>query len=106
MPRQIITEVDLVGDDSSDQFDDNLLKHLTEELEKAANNLSLRSVKDVRVTFCTAGLIVPRRESDASVVRLCDLIGKWTPTRPLLPSGIRKRPGRQSTPGAHPILSG
>ena len=49
MPRKfaatIITEVEFVGSDSSDQSDENYLQHLTEELEKAATGLSLRSIK-------------------------------------------------------------
>ena len=61
MPRTfaatIITEVEFVGDNASDQFDENFLKHLTEELEKAASRLSLRAVKDVRVTFSTGGVM-------------------------------------------------
>jgi hypothetical protein len=63
MPRKfaatIITEVEFVGGDSSDQFDENYLKHLTEELEKAANGLSLRSIKGLRVTFCAGGVMRP-----------------------------------------------
>ena len=61
MPRTfaatIITEVEFVGDNASDQFDENFLKHLTEELEKAASRLSLRAVKDVRVTFSAGGVM-------------------------------------------------
>ncbi len=53
----IITEVEFVGSDSSDQFDQNFLKHLTEELAKAAGRISLRAVKDVRVTLCTGGVM-------------------------------------------------
>jgi hypothetical protein len=63
MPRKfaatIITEVEFVGGDASDQFDENFLKHLTEELEKAASRLSLRSLKGVRVTFCAGGVMRP-----------------------------------------------
>ena len=63
MPRTfaatIITEVDFVGGDSSDQADENYLKHLTEELEKAANHLSLRTIKGLRVTLCSAALMRP-----------------------------------------------
>ena len=53
----IITEVDFVGGDKSDQMDENFVKHLTEELEKAASRISLRSIKDVRVTFCAGGIM-------------------------------------------------
>ena len=63
MPRKfaatIITEVEFVGGDSSDQFDENYLKHLTEALEKAASRLSLRAIKDLRVTFCAGGVMRP-----------------------------------------------
>ena len=63
MPRTfaatVITEVEFVGSDSSDQFDQNFLQHLTEELEKAATRLSLRSIKGVRVTFCVGGVMRP-----------------------------------------------
>ena len=53
----IITEVEFVGGDSSDQADENYLKHLTEELEKAASRLSLRTIKGLRVTFCAGGVL-------------------------------------------------
>jgi len=63
MPRTfaatIITEVDFVGGDSSDQMDPNYLKHLTEELEKAASRISLRSIQGLRVTYCGGGLMRP-----------------------------------------------
>ena len=55
----IITDVEFVDGDSSDQFDQTYLKHLTEELEKAANEVSLRMIKDVRVTFCAGGVMRP-----------------------------------------------
>lgn len=63
MPRTfavtMITEVEFVEGDSSDLFDQNYLKHHTEELEKAANRLSLRTIKDLRVTFCGGGVMRP-----------------------------------------------
>jgi len=63
MPRTfattIITEVEFVDGDSSDLFDQNYLTHLTEELEKAASRLSLRTIKDLRVTFCAGGVMRP-----------------------------------------------
>ncbi len=63
MPRTfaatIITEVEFVEGDSSDLLDQNYLKHLTEELEKAASRLSLRTIKDLRVTFCGGGVMRP-----------------------------------------------
>ena len=55
----IITDVEFVDGDSSDQFDQTYLKHLTEELEKAASQVSLRMIKDVRVTFCAGGVMRP-----------------------------------------------
>ena len=56
----IITEVDFVEDPGdAEQFDENFLRHLTEELEKAASNLSLRTIRGVRVTFCGGGALRP-----------------------------------------------
>ncbi len=62
MPRTfaatIITEVEFVGGDSeSEEINQNYLKHLTEELEKAASNLSLRTIKDLRVTMCAGAVM-------------------------------------------------
>jgi len=68
----IITEVEFQSADSSDQLDQNYLKHLAEELEKAANRLSLRSIRDARVAFCGGGVMGPSASSEgdpsASVV--------------------------------------
>lgn len=54
----VITEVEYVSG-TSDEQDENTLRHLTEELAKAANNLSLRSVQGVRVTFSAGGVMPP-----------------------------------------------
>jgi len=54
----VITEVEYVSG-TSDEQDANTLRHLTEELAKAANNLSLRSVQSARVTFSAGGVMPP-----------------------------------------------
>ena len=59
----IITDVEFVGG-SSDQADQNYLKHLTEELEKAATHLSLRTIKGLRVTYCAGGVMRPGSPSE------------------------------------------
>jgi hypothetical protein len=68
MPRTfattIITDVEFVGGDSSDQADQNYLKHLTDELEKAATHLSLRTIKGLRVTYCAGGVMRPGSPSE------------------------------------------
>jgi hypothetical protein len=53
----IITAVEFVGNESSDQFDDNYIRHLTEELAKAASRLSLRTMKGHRVEFSAGALL-------------------------------------------------
>ena len=62
MPRTfaatIITEVEFVGGDSgSEEINQTYLKHLTKELEKAASNLSLRTIKGLRVTLCSGAVM-------------------------------------------------
>jgi hypothetical protein len=64
MPRTfaatIITEVEFVGGDTeSEEINQNYLKHLTTELEKAASNLSLRTIKDARVTMSAGAMMRP-----------------------------------------------
>ena len=64
MPRTfaatIITEVEFVGGDSeSEEINQNYLKHLTDELEKAASNISLRTIKDLRVTMSAGAVMRP-----------------------------------------------
>ena len=52
----VITGVEFVGS-SSEAFEENYLKHLTEEVEKAAKALSLRSVQGNRVLYCGGGAV-------------------------------------------------
>jgi aspartyl/asparaginyl-tRNA synthetase len=47
----VVTEIDFVdGDDVSDGVVENYAKHLAEELQKAARDLSLRTIKGTSVT--------------------------------------------------------
>jgi hypothetical protein len=56
----IITEVEFVDGDDSDQFDQSYLDVLTDGLEKAASSVSTRFIKEeVRVTYCAGGVMRP-----------------------------------------------
>jgi len=47
----VVTDIAFVdGDDVSDEVVKNYAKHLAEELEKAARNLSLRAIEGTSVT--------------------------------------------------------
>jgi hypothetical protein len=47
----VVTDIDFVdGDDVSDGIAENYAKHLAEELQKAARQLSLRTIKGTSVT--------------------------------------------------------
>ncbi|AMY10840.1 hypothetical protein LuPra_04083 [Luteitalea pratensis] len=66
MPRTfaatIITEVEFVGGDSeSEEVNKKYLEHLMQELEKVASNLSLRTIKDTRVTMSAGAMMRPAR---------------------------------------------
>jgi hypothetical protein len=52
----VITEVTFVGDPSPEVVQ-NYLKHLTEELNRAAEAISLRAVEDHRVLYCAGGVV-------------------------------------------------
>lgn len=52
----VITEVTFVGDPSPEVVE-NYLKHLTEDLNRAAAAISLRSVEDHRVLYCAGGVV-------------------------------------------------
>ena len=46
----VVTEIQFVdGDNVSDGIKENYAKHLAEELQKAAQHLSLRTIKSTRV---------------------------------------------------------
>ena len=48
----VVTEIQFVdGDDVSDRVRENYAKHLAEELQKAAQHLSLRTIKSTRVAL-------------------------------------------------------
>jgi len=53
----VITEVTFVDDPPSAEIVQNYLKHLTEELNRAAEAISLRSVKGHRVLYCAGGVV-------------------------------------------------
>jgi len=48
----LITEVKFVSQEASDKVDENYRQHLTEELTKAAQRLSLRTVQSHKVRHC------------------------------------------------------
>lgn len=52
----VITEVEFV-DPPNNETMQNYLKHLTEDVKKAADALSLRTVKDHRVRYCSGGVV-------------------------------------------------
>jgi len=56
----IITDVEFVDGDSTDQFDKSYLDALNTCLEEAVGTLSTRFIKEqVRVTFCSGGVLRP-----------------------------------------------
>lgn len=65
MPRTfaatIITEVEFVGGIPSPRRLTKYLEHLMQELEKVASNLSLRTIKDTRVTMSAGAMMRPAR---------------------------------------------
>lgn len=66
MPRTfaatIITEVEFVGGiPSPRRLTKKYLEHLMQELEKVASNLSLRTIKDTRVTMSAGAMMRPAR---------------------------------------------
>jgi len=56
----IITEVEFVDGDGTDQFDKSYLNALTAALEEAVGSISTRFIKEqVRVTSCAGGVLRP-----------------------------------------------
>ena len=56
----IITEVEFVDGDDTDQFDKSYLDILTDHLDKAASSVTTRFIKEeVRVTYCAGGIMRP-----------------------------------------------
>jgi len=53
----VITEVTFVGDPPLPEAVQNYLEHLTEELNRAAAAITLRTVKDHRVLYCAGGVV-------------------------------------------------
>jgi hypothetical protein len=52
----VITEVDFV-DDNPSTYEQNVLEHLSEDLRRVADGLSLRSIQGVRVLYCGGGVL-------------------------------------------------
>lgn len=52
----VITEVTFVGDPPPEAVQ-NYLKHLTEELNRTAAAITLRTVEDHRVLYCAGGVV-------------------------------------------------
>jgi hypothetical protein len=56
----IITEVEFMDGDDTNQFDQSYLDVLTAGLKEAASSVSMRSIKEeVRVTYCAAAVMRP-----------------------------------------------
>jgi hypothetical protein len=50
----VVAEIELVS--STPEAEDNTLKHLTDEIQKAADALSTRQIQSLRVVYCGGGI--------------------------------------------------